>query len=154
MSDRTVSNGVIRGIAYRPAEGEPMQLIEACTVVTGRGLELENRAPGRRCVTLLCLESWSDTCRELDVQLPWYTRRANLLVEGIDLGATIGHPIQIGPVRLWIHAETKPCKLMDELHSGLRAALVPSYRGGVLGQTLTNGTVRLGDSVVLEADKG
>jgi len=126
-----------------------MREIDECRVFVGRGLETENRPLGKRSVTLLSAESWVDVCKDLGVELPWYTRRANFLVSGLDLAMLIGRAITIGEVRVWIHNETKPCKLMDEQHLGLRETLVPEYRGGVYGQTLTEGTIRVGDAVRL-----
>ena len=41
--------------------------------------------------------------------------------------------------------------LMDQQHAGLRRALVPDCCGGVYGQVLTGGTVRVGDPVSLIA---
>jgi len=148
MSEQGGPIGLIRGIAHRSVKGEALREAETCRVLVGRGLEKEGRPPGKRCVTLLSEASWADACRELGVELPWITRRANFLVSGLDLSTLVGRPIMIGEVRVWIHSETKPCKLMDEQHAGLRAALGPEFRGGVYGQTLTEGTIRLGDRVV------
>ena len=88
----------------------------------------------------------------LGVDLPWRERRANLLVEGIDLAAAIGHIVTIGEVRLQIHGEIEPCEIMDAVHTGLCAALVPDCRGGVFGEGLSGGTIRVKDPVSVIAD--
>lgn len=142
--------GVLRGIAFRPVDGEMMREVSACRVEPGRGIDLENRKPGKREVTLLSVESWRDVCLELGTELPWYTRRANLWIEGIDLPAAIGRSLCIGDVRLRIHGETRPCALMDKQFNGLRQALVPGIRGGVHGEVLAGGEVRIGDGVTVE----
>jgi len=144
--------GTVRGIAYRRTDSEPMSVIEECTVLAGRGLDVENRPPGKREVTLLSLESWVETCRDLGAELPWHARRANFLVEGIDLAVLIGRTITIGGARVRLHGETRPCRIMDDARDGLRTALVPDFRGGVYGQVLTGGVVRVGDRVAREAD--
>ena len=131
-----------------------MSETDACQVVAGCGLTGEGRKPGRRNVTLLSASSWEATCADVGKTLPWHTRRANLLIEGIDLAPLIGRAILVGDLRLWIHDETRPCALMDELHQGLRAALVPDCRGGVFGQALCDGTIRVGDQVTLAPDAG
>lgn len=118
-------------------------------VLPGRGPEIENRKPGKREITLLSAESWADACRELGVDLPWRLRRANLLIEGIDLSTTIGATLSIGPTRIQVHGETKPCGIMDQQYDGLRKALAPKCRGGVYGQVLVGGTIRVGDHVTL-----
>ncbi len=140
-------SGIVCAIAFRPTDSDPMREIEKCRVLVNRGLELENRPPGRRSLTLLSRESWSDTCRDLGADLPWWLRRANLLVEGLDLAATVGHTVEIGAIRVYIHDETRPCKLMDEQHEGLRAALKGEFRGGVFGQVLNEGIIRIGDEI-------
>lgn len=139
--------GTLKAIAHRPTDGEPMRETRQVTVYPGRGIDSENRKTGRREVTLLSIESWADACRELGIEIPWLVRRANFLVEGIDLAATLGQVISIGPVQIRIHGETKPCGLMESQQKGLREALVPNFRGGVHGEVLTGGTIHVGDQV-------
>ena len=144
---RVIVSGVLKSIAYRPRDGEDMRETDRCRVRIGRGLERENRPGGRREITLLSEESWADACAELGVELPWYTRRANLLVAGLDLAEAISHTIRIGEVEVRIHGETHPCDFMDEQQFGLREALIPDCRGGVYGQVLVEGSVRTGDRI-------
>lgn len=139
--------GTLRGIAFRPSDGDPMQEIETCNVLADRGLEVENRPAGKREVTLISDETWKQVCQDLGVDLPWYTRRANLLIADVDLPTTIGKELVVGGVHLKIHGESRPCKLMDEQHQGLRAALGPECRGGVFGKVLLPGTIQVGDPV-------
>ena len=143
--------GVLKAIAHRPTDGQPMTEVREIIVLAGRGPEVENRKPGKREITLLSAESWAAACRDLGVDLPWWYRRANLLIEGLDLSATIGRTLSIGSTRIQVHGETKPCGLMDQQHAGLRQALVLDCRGGVYGQVLTGGTIRVGDPVTLSA---
>jgi MOSC domain-containing protein YiiM len=142
--------GVVLAIARRATDGDPMHEVDQCTLLAGRGIDTENRKAGKREVTLLSRESWAEACRQLGAELPWTHRRANLLIEGVDLAAAIGKTLAVGEVRIRIHGETKPCGLMDEQHEGLREALVPSQRGGVHGQLLVGGVVRVGERVVVE----
>ena len=144
--------GILKSIAHRPSDGEPMREATQANVIPGRGLDTENRKAGRREVTLLSAESWTDTCRELGVTVPWYARRANLLIEGIDLGAALGQVMKIGLVRIRIHGETRPCGIMDAQQQGLREALKANLRGGVHGEVLTGGLIRVGDSGEVLAD--
>lgn len=97
--------------------------------------------------TLVAVEAWADVCRELGVELSWHIRRANFLVEGLDLAETIGKTISIGEVEVYVHGESKPCQLMDDQHAGLRETLKPHGRGGVFGQVKAGGTVRIGDTI-------
>jgi len=143
------ASGRLRGVAFRPTDGDPMTELQECHVVAGRGIDRENRKPGKREVTLLSAESWADACRELGIDLPWHARRANFLIEGLDLGALIGRTIAVGDMQVHIHGETKPCAIMDQARDGLRQALVPECRGGVFGQVLAGGLVRVNDPVAV-----
>ena len=151
MNSSSDSSGVVRSIAFRPTNGDPMTEIRECRVLAGRGIDLENRETGQREVTFLSAEAWADACRDLVADLPWYTRRANFLVDGVDLGGAIGKMVTVGPVRIQVHGETRPCGLMDKLYKGLRDALVPSCRAGVFGEVLNDGPVRVGDSVMISS---
>lgn len=139
--------GAIKAIALRPQKSDQMVEVDHCRVASNTGLDAEHRPPGKRSITLLCDAAWSETCAELGVTLPWTLRRANFLVSGLDLASLVGHAILIGTVRVWIHGETKPCALMDQQHLGLRAALKTNFRGGVFGQVLNEGTIRISDRV-------
>jgi len=127
-----------------------MTPVNECTIAAGGCIDTEARKPGPRALTLISKEAWSDACDELGADLPWYTRRANVLIEGVDLRASLGKKLRLGPVRLLVHGETKPCKLMDEQHQGLREVLKPDFRGGVFGEVLEGGTIRVGDAVALD----
>lgn len=113
-----------------------------------RGVEDDFRGrPGDRQVTVLSREAWQRACEELGRELPWTTRRANLLIEGIELQQTTGRELQIGTLVLRICGETDPCGRMDEQAAGLTAALTPEWRGGACCRVITGGTVSVGDSV-------
>jgi MOSC domain-containing protein YiiM len=140
-------SGTIVAIAHRPTDGEPMVEIREGTLVPGRGLDTENRKSGKREVTFLSKQAWAETCRELDAELPWHARRANVLIDGIDLAVALGKTLCIGDARIRLHGETRPCHIMDEQHDGLRRALEPDCRGGVFGQVLAGGVIRAGDRV-------
>ena len=126
----------------------PLQKMESSNITVEAGIDGDAR--GRklnRQVTVLFRESWEDACRELDVELPWTTRRANLLVAGVDAPQSVGGKIRIGDVTLEIMQETEPCMLMEQAHTGLKAALTPKWRGGVCCKVLSGGRIAVGDAV-------
>jgi len=139
--------GTLLGIAIREASRAPVKEQQQVEVAMRHGIVQDYYGTGQRHVTLLDLGQWQEALAELGVDLPWYTRRANLLIAGIDLSATVGRRLQIGTCRFGIGGETTPCYRMDELHPGLRQALSPHMRGGVWGQVLQGGPLRVGDSV-------
>jgi len=140
--------GVLLAIATKPKTRAPMAEHGALPIAVD-GLPGERSHPARSAVTLLSREAWEAACRELGVALPWTLRRANLLVEGIALAGSVGKRLRVGALVLEVSEETTPCRVMDALHPGLRAALVPAWRGGVSCRVLTPGEMRVGDPVEL-----
>lgn len=144
--------GLLRAIARRDRKRGPMQELSAAEVTEATGVGGDFRGkPGNRQVTVLSADVWNAVCAELGVDLPWTTRRANLLVEGVDLPRQPGGIIEIGAVRLEVMLETDPCSRMDEQHPGLREALTPDWRGGVCCRVVAGGEVAVGDDVRLAA---
>jgi MOSC domain-containing protein YiiM len=124
-----------------------MQELSQADVTIERGIIADYRGAGLRQVTFLDAGQWQEAIAELEVELPWHTRRANMLIEGIDLRTTVGRSMQIGDCLFAIRGETDPCQRMDELKMGLRDALKPAMRGGVWGRVVRGGTLRVGQRV-------
>jgi MOSC domain-containing protein YiiM len=141
------TQGILQGIAVREASRAPMKEQQQVEVTVMHGIVTDYRGTGMRQVTLLDAGQWRQVIAELGLDLPWHTRRANLLIDGIDLRAAVGQRIQIGECRFAIGGETTPCQRMDEIQSGLRHTLTPEMRGGVWGKVLHGGQLRVGDSV-------
>jgi len=129
-----------------------MERLQSAEITPERGVASDLRGkPGSRQVTVLAREAWRRACVELGSELDWALRRANLLVEGVELRETSGARLRIGDALLEICCETDPCALMDKFRSGLREALEPEWRGGVSCRVLEGGLVRMGDPVELIA---
>jgi MOSC domain-containing protein YiiM len=140
--------GKLIGIAKCDELRAPLKEVQASTISVEAGLDGDARGRKRdRQVTVLFREGWDDACRELGVTLPWITRRANLLIEGVPPPQQAGGKIRIGDVTLEIVLETDPCYLMEKAHAGLKAALTPQWRGGVCCNVISGGSVRIGDAV-------
>ena len=143
--------GKLAGIARRETTRAPMELLETVTITEDAGVSGDFRGRARkRQVTLISSSVWAAVCAELGEDLSWTTRRANLLVDGVDLPRA--GIIQIGDVSLKVEVETAPCSRMDEQHAGLRQALMPDWRGGVCCTVLRGGEVSIGDDVRLRPD--
>lgn len=149
MTSAIENAGRVVAIAIRTAVKGPMRELREAVASADGGIDGDVKVAAHRGVTLIDRGQWSEVTRELKAELPWHTRRANVLVEGLNLAELIGKQIRIGAVELTVNAETKPCGLMDELHPGLRQALVPDCRGGVYGRVTRSGSFKLGDSVTL-----
>lgn len=140
--------GRIVSIAVKTARGGPMREIEEAEAVVDGGITADLRVSAKRGITLLARDRWEDALQDLGAELPWHTRRANVLVDGLDLAALIGKRVRIGEVELQIGGETTPCSMMDKMYRGLKAALLPDCRAGVYGRVLQAGHFRVGDRVV------
>ena len=128
-----------------------MRELPSCRLTAEEGLQGAFRSrPGNRQITVLTIEGWRQACAELGVDLPWTTRRANLLVEGISLADSTGSRLRIGDAELAITGETEPCRHMDEYHKGLQAALSLNWRGGVCCRVNAGDYLRVGAEVELE----
>lgn len=124
-----------------------MDAVDSAEALTDRGLAGNANQGGRRQVTLLSLESWSQVLRELGAEVEPAARRANLLVSGISFENTRGRVLRVGSVRIRILGETRPCERMDEAHEGLRAALEAPWLAGAFGEVLDSALIRVGDPV-------
>ncbi len=76
-------------------------------------------------------------------------RRANVVVQGIDLEKSHGRMLRLGGCLVRINGEVRPCERMDEARQGLRSALNPHWRGGVFAEIVEGGTIRVGDPAEL-----
>ena len=129
-----------------------MELLEETTVTVEAGVDGDARGRLRgRQVTVLTQESWDAACQDLGREVPWTTRRANILIEGLDLADSAGRTLVIGEATFAITGETDPCQRMDEQAQGLTAALTPDWRGGVTCRVIQAGAVKVGDGVEMDS---
>jgi MOSC domain-containing protein YiiM len=125
----------------------PMDPVGEAELIAGKGIVGNANQGGHRQVTIIEKEVWNKMMDHLDSDLPPTTRRANLLVEGIQLAETRGKTLRIGNCRIRIHGETIPCERMDEALPGLKDEMEPEWRGGAFGEVLDDGHVTVGDPV-------
>jgi len=149
-----VSAGQIQGIACKSGTRAPIEIMDAAQITEVYGLEGDHRGSrakggGERQITILSEEDWNAACAELDADLPWTFRRANLLVSDVELYDKAGCRLVIGDVILEITGECEPCQRMDEQYEGLREALEPRWRAGANCRVLKGGQISVGDSVSL-----
>lgn len=144
------STGRLEAIWIKRVRLGPMDPKDAARAVAGRGLEGNANQGGKRQVTVISAEAWADAEAEVGTTVPPSTRRANLLVSGIDLENQRGRVLRIGKMRLNVIGETRPCRRMDEAQPGLKKALSTAWRGGVYGQVLEDAAIRTGDAVSWE----
>ncbi|MFD1788642.1 MOSC domain-containing protein [Sphingomonas floccifaciens] len=149
--------GTLLGIARHARPKAPMEVIDHARVTPETGIAGDFRGamkgkPYKRQVTLIERGDWDAAMAEVGHSIGWQERRANLLVDGLDLPQTKGVRLRIGAdVVLEITRETDPCERMEALADGLRAALTPDWRGGACAMVITGGEIAVGDDIRIEA---
>jgi MOSC domain-containing protein YiiM len=145
------AEGRIEAIWIKRAHRGPMDAVSSAILEAGRGLVGNADQWGRRQVTLIERERWDAHMASLGALLDPATRRANLMVSGVELANTRGRILQIGTSRIRIFGETKPCERMDEALRGLRSVMYENWGGGAFGEVIVGGAIAIGDGVVWEA---
>jgi MOSC domain-containing protein YiiM len=148
----TTMNGRIEALWAKRAHRGPMDSVQEATLVAGQGMQGSVGRSRRRQVTILAREAWAAATEKVGLNPGPVSRRANILVSGVELAHTRGRVLLVGSCRIAIGGELTPCERMDEAAPGLRRALEADWRGGVFGQVLDGGTVRVGDRVAWEMD--
>ncbi|HEY0623704.1 MOSC domain-containing protein [Sphingomonas sp.] len=147
--------GRIAGIARHAFSKAPMETIDRARVTLESGIAGDFRGamkgkPHKRQVTLIEAGDWATAMDLVGHNIPWEQRRANLLVEGLDLPQVAGKRLRIGDVVLEVTVETEPCERMEALAEGLRAALTPDWRGGICTMVIAPGEIAVGDEIRIE----
>jgi len=153
-----VTAGRLLGIARHARPRGPIETLDHVHVSIEGGLAGDFRGAvkpggrGRRQVSLIRRADWAAAMADLGTSgIDWSLRRANLLVDGIDLFETAGIVLRIGSgLRLVITQECDPCSRMETVAPGLKAALTPHWRGGALARVISPGDIRVGDEIEIE----
>ncbi|MBO0719810.1 MAG: MOSC domain-containing protein [Blastocatellia bacterium] len=140
-------NGKLNKIWIKRMKRGPMDSVESAQIIAGRGLQGNANQGGRRQVTLIEQEIWEKLMEQFESDLPPSTRRANLMISGIDLANSRGRILHVGECRIRVYGETKPCERMDEALPGLKDAMFGCWRGGAFGEALDDGRINVGDEV-------
>ncbi len=146
--------GRIAGIARHDRPLGPMEPLESASLIEGQGVAGDFRGTrksgsnGQNGVVLIEAADWAAATVECGADVPWWERRGNLLVEGLDLPQIAGARLKIGEsIVVEITQECAPCERMEALHPGLRDALSPDWRAGARARVLQGGPVRVGDAI-------
>jgi MOSC domain-containing protein YiiM len=144
--------GRLAGIWIKRSHGGKMDAATQAELVANRGLRGNATQGGRRQVTIMSLQRWQASTAHLPGPPDPAIRRANLLVDGVDLEDSRGRVLRIGDARVRIFGETRPCHQMDEALRGLQDALSGPWGGGAFGEVLDGGAIAVGSTVAWEDD--
>lgn len=139
--------GTLSAIAIRTTKNGPMQELDRATGVQDQGLAEDLPCTMERGLSLISQHQWETVQAEMGKELPWHTRRANVLVDAGTLEPLMGKRLRIGQLEMEVLDETRPCGLMDKIEPGLREVLKPEFRGGVLGRICVGGEIKVGDHI-------
>jgi MOSC domain-containing protein YiiM len=124
--------------------------VNEARAIAGGCLEGDHGKSAKRGVTLLSSAQWVEAVADIGLDLPWHTRRANVLIDVPSLGALVGQTIRLGKVEVLVNGITYPCAHIEWMQPGMLKALTGD-RGGVYGTILTDGEIRVGDAVQVKA---
>src|SRR3954464_1251466 len=94
--------GRIAGIARHDRPLAPMETLGSAELIEGQGVAGDFRgtrkagSTGQNGVVLIEAGDWSAAVAECGASVPWYERRANLLVERLDVPQQPGAKLRIG----------------------------------------------------------
>jgi hypothetical protein len=153
------TSGDVIGIYISEVKTGPMQSVVAATALPGRGLQGDRYAAKAGTFTPRSdkLRGYDLTLIEAEVlervtfpdgsHLTAPESRRNVVTRGIDLNALVGQEFTIGSVRAFGQRLCEPCVHLQRLtRPGVIAGLV--HQGGLRANILTDGEIRLGDTIV------
>ena len=147
--------GTIDSIHIASAAKRPTEAVEQVQAIPGVGLAGDRYAQQQGTfskpepdfeLTLIEAEAIDALQREYGVELAPGEARRNLVTRGVPLNHLVGREFTIGDVRIRGIRLCEPCSHLQELTQrpvikGLR------HRGGLRAQILTEGMIRVGDTV-------
>jgi len=141
---------VLHQIWIKRAHRGNMDAARTARLVAGCGIAGNTHQGGRRQVTLMDLERWHELMDRLGGDLETSVRRANLVIDALDLFDSRGRTLRVGGARLRILGEVRPCERMDDALPGLQAAMGERWGGGAYGEVIESGEISVGDEVEWE----
>ena len=138
---------VLHQIWIKRAHRGPMDPAVGATLIAGLGIAGNADQGGRRQVTLIDLARWHELMDRLGADLQTGARRANLVIDSLDLFDSRGKTLRIGTARLHVLGETRPCERMEEAFPGLRATMRERWGGGAYAEIVEGGEISVGDAV-------
>lgn len=147
--------GTVISINITPRAEAPMESVNEVRAIPGRGLEGDRyffrqgtfyKPQPDREITLIEAEAIDAMKRELNVDYGLSDSRRNIVTRGVPLNHLVGKEFWIGEVKARGLRLCEPCAHLQKLsHQKVLPGLV--HRGGLRAQTLTEGTIRVGEPV-------
>ena len=140
------SQATVASLQICPGPRQPMQPVASARAVENLGLEGDRHAKADSKRQVLLMEA--ETLIKFGLRVG--DVKENITTRGIALmSLPVGARLRVGEAVLEITGVCRPCSRMDELVPGLREML--SGQRGMLARVAQGGTLRVGDSIVVEA---
>ena len=149
-------NGKLESIHIASAAMEPVQALEEAVLIPGIGIEGDRYALKQGTffkpepefeLTLIEAEAVEALRREYDVDLAPGDARRNIVTRDVPLNHLVGREFAVGAVRILGIRLCEPCDHLQRL-TGKQLIKGLRHRGGLRAQILTQGTIRVGDSIL------
>ncbi len=146
MADGTV---VLISIAGgQPSDGKAAEVVGEANAVAGKGLKGDRYFDGDedRQISLIESESIDAMAANGGLKLAYGDARRNIVTRGVDLTGLVEKEFQVGAVTFRGTRLSEPCQhLADLTDQTVIEGLV--HKGGLKAQILSDGVIRVGDSV-------
>jgi MOSC domain-containing protein YiiM len=127
------------------AHAVPGRGIEGDRYYTRTGTFSDKSGDGRE-VTLIEIEAVEAAKRDYGIEIRPGQSRRNIVTRGVPLNHLVGREFDVGKVKLKGIRLCEPCEHLEGLTKhGIRAALI--HRGGLRANILSEGTIKVGDSI-------
>jgi len=148
-------NGTVHSIHIASAATEPTRPVEQVRALPGVGLEGDRYALEQGTfskplpeyeLTLIEAEAIEALKRDYEVELAPGEARRNVVTQGVPLNHLVGREFSVGGVRVRGIRLCEPCDHLQKL-TGCPLIKGLLHRGGLRAQILTEGTIRVGDTI-------
>jgi MOSC domain-containing protein YiiM len=151
-----MQEGILEAIFIAAEKGQPVQSVDQVHAVPGRGLEGDRYfvEPGAtpqdkkidRQITLIEVEAVDALCKEQGIAVSAADIRRNLVLRGVQLNRLVDKKIKLGEVTLHGIRLCEPCQYLAK---STQPEVLPGllHRGGLRAEILTEGMIRVGDSL-------
>ena len=132
----------------QPGAGKPAEDVDAAKAVAGKGLE-GDRYFGHdhdSQVTLIEAEAIDAMANDAGLELAYGEARRNIVTRGVALNDLVGKEFTVGGVRMRGARLSEPCQHLASL-TDQKVVKGLVHKGGLKAQILTDGEIRVGDSI-------
>lgn len=148
-------SGTVDSVHIASAAKAPMQAVNQVAAIPGAGLQGDRYFSKQGTfykpepdfeLTLIEWEAIEAIKREYNVDLGAGEARRNVVTRGVPLNHLVGREFTVGGVKVRGIRLCEPCSHLEGL-TGLPVIKALRHRGGLRAQILTQGVIRVGDSV-------